>query len=56
MADTHMVFEVCRQDWDAVGVRLRLEKNVWRTSVSSGGAMLDEKIGFIRTPYSVILG
>jgi hypothetical protein len=53
--DTHRIFEVCRQDWGAVGVRLRLEKNVWRTSASSGGGMLDEKIAIIGAPYSIVL-
>jgi hypothetical protein len=56
IADTHRIFEVCRYGWDAVGVRLRLEKNVWRTAASSGGGMLDEKIAIIGAPYSVVLG
>jgi hypothetical protein len=55
-ADTYRTFEVCRQGWNAVGVRLRLEKNVWWTSASSGGGMLDEKIAIIGAPCSVVLG
>jgi hypothetical protein len=47
---------VYRQEWEAVGVRFWLEKNMWRTSASSGGGMLDEKIAIIGAPYSVILG
>jgi hypothetical protein len=36
-ADTHRIREVYRYGWDAVGVRLRLEKNVQRTSASNVG-------------------
>jgi hypothetical protein len=33
---------------------LQLEKNVWRTSAGKGGGMLDEKIGIIEAPYSIV--
>jgi hypothetical protein len=53
-ADTHRVFVVCRRGWGAVGERLRLGKNVWETSSGTGGGMLDEMIGFIGAPSSVV--
>jgi hypothetical protein len=43
----------CRRAWGAIGVRLRLEKNMWRTSASKGGGMLDVWFGFIEAPYSI---
>jgi hypothetical protein len=45
---------VCRLDRGAVGIRLQLEKNVWRTSRSLGGGILNEKIGIIEAPYSIV--
>jgi len=52
--DTHGNWRVCRRGLGAVGVRLQLEKNVWRTSASLGGGILDEKNSFIEAPYSIV--
>jgi len=52
--DTHGEWGDVSAGWCAVGERLRLEKNRYRTSASRGGGMLDEKNGFIEAPYSIV--
>ena len=52
--DTHGKCGDVSAGWCAVGERLQLEKNRYRTPAGMGGGMVDEKIGFITTPYSVV--